>query len=289
MGACGELGGLWFGFVQQSIVRSHHERTAPNRQVVCSRLSVGGLEDSHDRVYLPGLRTAVAKCLVDVEESKHFKSRRISSGKKVELFDGLGRVNKAEFIGFEKNRAEVLVGDTVKTKTPPIDLTAAIAFPKGARADWMVEKLTELGVSTIITLKTERSEGQVSPSKLERWRRLAVSACKQCRRDFLPTIHTEETSIPQLAERIRAKEWSVSIVAAFGGLPLNQVERRSSKCPVIIVGPEGGLTTSEEEQLLRSGCQPVSLGQNRLRVETASIGLAASLLIAFDESGSQAS
>mmetsp|Transcript_20859 Transcript_20859/g.84949 ORF Transcript_20859/g.84949 Transcript_20859/m.84949 type:complete len:258 (-) Transcript_20859:441-1214(-) len=251
MGAHGELGGLCFGFVQHSIVRSHHEKTAPDRMVVCSRLSNGGFEVSHDRVYLPALRTAVSKVLLDVEESKHFKSRRISIGKNVELFDGLGRVNKAEFIGFEKNRAEVFVGETVKAKTPPIDLTAAVAFPKGARADWMVEKLTELGVSSIITLKTERSEGQMSHSKLERWRRLTVAACKQCRRDFLPTMHAEETSIPELAERIHSKEWSVSIVAAFGGSPLNQVEHRNSKRPVIIVGPEGGLTTSEEEQLLR--------------------------------------
>mmetsp|Transcript_18022 Transcript_18022/g.26033 ORF Transcript_18022/g.26033 Transcript_18022/m.26033 type:complete len:171 (-) Transcript_18022:2257-2769(-) len=161
MGAYAELGGLWFSFIQNSAFRSLHYRTSSDRMVVCSRLSEGGFEVRHDRVYLPSLRTVVSKVLLDVEESKHFRSRRITIGKKVELFDGLGRVNKAEFIGFEKNRAEVFVGETVKAKSPPIDLTAAVAFPKGARADWMVEKLTELGVSTIIILKSERSECQV--------------------------------------------------------------------------------------------------------------------------------
>ena len=160
-----------------------------------------------------------------------------------------------------------------------------VAIPEGKRGDVMVEKLTELGVSRLTPLLTER--GVVRPeaegSKARRWESIAEEAGRQCRRN-----DALEVDPPQ-----RIDEWLASVpdgaVRYFahlmaGALPARTLAESEAGRPVAFaVGPEGGWTEAEAERLTRSGFRPVRLGSLVLRVETAAIALASRLALRAPE------
>jgi len=138
------------------------------------------------------------------------------------------------------------------------EITVAFTPVKGDRPEWVVQKLTELGVDRIVVLRADRSvvrwDGDRATKQLERFERVAREAAMQSRRCFLPTIEGI-SDIAALAAR-----WDV-VRADRGGTPLTLAH------PVVAIGPEGGWT--DEERQLMSG--PVGLGDNVLRAETAAV------------------
>ncbi|HEB12324.1 MAG TPA: 16S rRNA (uracil(1498)-N(3))-methyltransferase [Actinobacteria bacterium] len=146
-------------------------------------------------------------------------------------------------------------------------------IPKGRKLDLVVEKATELGVDRITPVLCERSvprPDSSSDSRLRRWRRIAQSAAKQCRRASIPEI-TGPMGWPELTEELRdfdrvvvfweaATEPVDSALADFEGRRL-----------AILIGPEGGLAASEVDSLMALGAKPAWLGPRILRTETAPI------------------
>ena len=156
-------------------------------------------------------------------------------------------------------------------------VTVGLAVPKGERADWAVQKLTEVGVDRIVPLVADR--GVVRPDAeragrlLARWRAVARSAAMQSRRLWLPEIGEPESVRGMLAGTDRSVRHSSSpapALAEAGGAPPDL------ECPTILVGPEGGWSEAE-----RSGATAlVGLGPTVLRTETAAV-VAGSLLVAL--------
>lgn len=219
---------------------------------------------------------------------------RATVGTPVTLFDGSG----AEFGGVVDavRRADAVLRVVERRDVDrelPFALTVGVALPKGDRQKWLVEKLTELGVATLVPLVTERGVAQPTASAAERLQRSVIEAAKQCGRNRLMKIAEPVEwgewvgadvrflmSDLRFAEQGAAAGSNVAIeriVAHPDGVPLGGLERQRSAAVVVAVGPEGGFTDDEIVIASAAKWRKVSLGTRILRVETAAIALASAL------------
>jgi 16S rRNA (uracil1498-N3)-methyltransferase len=138
--------------------------------------------------------------------------------------------------------------------------------------DWVVQKATELGVSRIAPLFTERSmvrlDEKQAARKVQHWRAIAIAACEQSGRNQVPEIETP-TALYEMLEQ-RTASGAALILSPGAALRIADVPATESGATVLI-GPEGGLAEVEQETALRSGFTPVRLGPRVLRTETAAV------------------
>lgn len=201
---------------------------------------------------------------------------RLRTGDRIELCDSGARAFSAVLDVRERDvRAQL---DALIADAPSEDgvrVVVAQGIPKGAKMDYVVEKLVELGVSEIVPLGSERAVADASAAKLERWRRIARAAAGQCGRSEIPTIgpplsfdqllegsaRFDRIIVPwELAERVPLRERLPDALAGARSL-------------LLVVGPEGGFSHDEVEKARAVGAVPVSLGARILRTETAALVL----------------
>jgi 16S rRNA (uracil1498-N3)-methyltransferase len=155
-------------------------------------------------------------------------------------------------------------------------LILAQAVPKGSRFDLVVEKGTELGVSAFIPLLCEHSIVDISPAKISRWRNVAIAAMKQSGRSVLPEISPVQ-SIKQIIENKNILTPGFIAHQDSGSKSLSRVTQSFkekgtlTKSTMILIGPEGGFSEAEIQHALENQFVPFSLGQRRLRSETAGV------------------
>jgi 16S rRNA (uracil1498-N3)-methyltransferase len=205
---------------------------------------------------------------------------RATPGERVILFDGTG----SEFIAVveQVKRSEVELRVTERCAVDrelPFPLTVGLALPKGDRQKWLVEKLTELGVTTLVPLITGRSVAQPSSGALDRLRRAVIEAAKQCGRNRLMQISTLQRWEAWLNDHcyLPNDPQFCRLLAHPAGLPLTELAPIQNAAVQLAIGPEGGFTDAEVSAALSAGWQTVSLGPRILRVETAAIALAAAV------------
>ena len=219
----------------------------------------------------------MASISISGPEARHLKDvLRFKTGDAVILFDGSGFEFTGMITGIGKELVSVAVAEAKEGKTEsPIEIVLGQGIPKSDKMDLIVQKSTELGVSRIVPLFTERVVPKAfSNNKIERWQRIAVEACKQSGRVKVPVI-SEPVSIDQFV-----KDGGPSFLKL---IPWEGEKERSLKevLPVtlenskvtFIVGPEGGLTESEIGIAKGYGFIPVSIGKRILRTETVSLSL----------------
>ena len=204
------------------------------------------------------------------DEARHLaRVRRIAVGETVELFNGRGFATLAEVMAVGRQGVELRpTGHPLPDRVAPVDLTLATAVPKGERFDWLIEKATELGVTRLIPIVTERSVVDPRPAKLERLRRAVIEACKQCGRNRLMTIE-------------QACRWDDLLTTAGSGTRYlahpHGIALPAWPCPTrggaawMAIGPEGGFTEPEVARAREVGWVPVGLGSSLLRIETAGV------------------
>jgi 16S rRNA (uracil1498-N3)-methyltransferase len=203
-------------------------------------------------------------------EAHHLRVRRAEDGETVELRDGEGLVGLGRLVKAGKSwEVEVTTADHASR---PAELTLAVGAGDRDRFAWVVEKATELGVTSVVPLETERTAGvatRVRSQHLERLRRHALEAVKQSGAPWATRVE-EPVSIGDLSARPLAGQGWVAdaegsaVPAVVGKTPLT-----------VVIGPEGGLTTEELDRLRGAGYTAVSLGPHTLRFETAAIAAAA--------------
>ncbi len=195
---------------------------------------------------------------------------RMKAGDLLQVIDGKGNVYQCRLIEAHPKRAAVEILSTDRRELPwSQDITVAVAPTKHLdRMEWMVEKLTEIGVNRIIPMLCARSERK--EIKTERLEKIAVSAMKQSLKATLPIID-EMTPIGKI---IRQFDGYTRLVAYCD----EAVERRdftSAYIPqrntLIMIGPEGDFSPAEIRDTLDAGFTAVTLGENRLRTETAAL------------------
>jgi 16S rRNA (uracil1498-N3)-methyltransferase len=223
---------------------------------------------------------------LDARQARHLRDvLRISAGDAVELFDDAGKTAMATVL----STAGVVVLNVdmvVQTRACGVELTIAAAAPKGPRADWMVEKLSELGVSCYVPLETDRGVVHPEEGKLQRWRRIAGESAKQCGRTRVMRIGTPMTVQVICA----AAEWQIAMrwcmATSQRALPMTEALRSLGTNATVLatVGPEGGWTEAETGMMHDSHFQMVGLTRTILRIETAALALAAVVMVEGEKS-----
>jgi 16S rRNA (uracil1498-N3)-methyltransferase len=161
---------------------------------------------------------------------------------------------------------------SAERKPPQPELTLAVAAGDRERFTWMAEKAVELGVTRLVPLETERTTGvasRVKQSHIEKLRRVVLEATKQCGAVWAPAV-VQPVGLPDfLAEPLPGNGW---LADPTGAMPPADLD---STPLTILVGPEGGFSPEERAASLGAGYQPVGLGLNTLRFETAALAAAA--------------
>lgn len=221
--------------------------------------------------------------LVEAEAHHLLHVMRAKAGAEVTLFDGSGCEFTAKVEKLGRQTIELAVLERLEiSRELARPVTLAVALPKGDRQKWLVEKATELGVTRLIPLKTERGVAQPVDQAIVRLRRSVIEACKQCGRNVLMEI-TEPISWPVLSARA-AEQSTLRVIAHPGGVALGELRNEmSSNASLLLaaIGPEGGFSSAEVELGQASGWQCVGLGRSILRVETAALAIAAWAALEF--------
>ncbi|HMZ86009.1 MAG TPA: 16S rRNA (uracil(1498)-N(3))-methyltransferase [Giesbergeria sp.] len=218
--------------------------------------------------------------------ARHVQVLRMQPGDAITLFHGSidGPGGEFEATVTRMGRSEVLarIGThhaVEREAARAVHLLAGITANE--RMDWLVEKATELGVASITPLLAERSvlklKGERADKKLAHWQAVAVAACEQCGRNRVPTLHPAQT----LADWLQAPPQDgqrLLLSLRPGTQPLHAAAPGHTGL-VFLSGPEGGLSSTEEDLALAHGFAPVTLGPRVLRAETAPLAALAALLV----------
>ncbi len=225
------------------------------------------------RLYVPGAELGKEIALTR-DQIRHLKVLRLKEGESIGVFDGKG--HEFEVVYSQKvSEGKVLLEKAIKGREEPkVNITLAIAVPKGDRMDVLVEKVSEIGVSRIVPIICSRSVVQPREAKIERLRRIALEACAQSERSIVPTV-----SIPvPFAEVLSTiKTYNHAFLCHKTGQPLVKVYCECATA-LVIVGPEGDFTEAELAAAKEAGCTFVSLGPTILRTETAGIAAVAQII-----------
>ncbi len=221
------------------------------------------------RVHVPSIAPGLLP--LESREAHHLLSvLRMKAGDAVELFDDAGATAPAALVESE-GRLCAHVDTGAITQAAPGGVVVASAVPKGDRADWMVEKLSELGAAALIPLRTARSV--VHPEgagKLDRWKRIATEAAKQSHRSGVMRIDPLTPLNDLLASRDTSTE-AIVLSTRPPADPLIRVRLLPGKTALLLVGPEGGWSSEELAGFDNAGLTAATLGPTILRIETAAV------------------
>ena len=234
-----------------------------------------------DRFFVEGRHEAGVTVQLDGSDAHKIVSvLRKHDGDEIEVIDSAAQRFAATIAIDGRSVRATLIELKADHESSLPEITVAQGVPKGQKMDFVVEKLTELGVARVIPLQSERTiVSDVSPNKLERWRRLAKTAAQQCGRARVPEIG-EPQHFQQLCEAFTTFDvvlfpWELAARARLrDALPALVA---TAKSILIVVGPEGGFSHAEADAAQRAGAQLVSLGSRILRTETAALALVAVL------------
>lgn len=221
------------------------------------------------------------------DDIKHIsKVLRLKSGDIVEITDSEQFEYMAEIVSVDAGCIQAKIIDKQKfSREPELKVTLFQGVPKQGKMEFIIQKCTELGVDTIVpifTVRTIVSNKGNFKNKVERWKKVAVEAVKQCRRGTIPEVlegknfremlpmlgHYDVTIFPY------ENEETYTLKECLHDLP------QKPKSMAIIIGPEGGFSEQEANALKELGVHCVSLGKTILRTETA--GMATLAMIMYE-------
>jgi 16S rRNA (uracil1498-N3)-methyltransferase len=223
------------------------------------------------RLPLPRERIAERVELTRAERHYLLDVLRLREGDELEVFDGAGGRYRATL----EADASLRLGPSSADEPSRAPIALAQALAKGDKMELVIEKATELGVAEILPFASERSvvrlEGRRAEERVERWRRIAAAAARQCGRADIPAV-----------QHVGTLESVLDSASRQGARPLflweRERERRLSHAladfdgpVVLIVGPEGGFSDAEAKLARARGAEPVSLGVRVLRTETVAL------------------
>jgi 16S rRNA (uracil1498-N3)-methyltransferase len=229
------------------------------------------------RFYLPPKEWNSASPALDEGESHHvLEVLRFGEGDHVTVFDGEGAEARANIAAVEGGRIQLRIGQKIRSQPLPCEITLAQAIPKGKYMDFIVQKATELGAARIAPLFSDRTVVQLdvkdAEKKREKWREIAIEACKQCGQNRLPEI-----AVPRTPKAfLEGQEQSELMLIASLQPDARRIKSVLADYPpprsvCVFVGPEGDFTPAEVALAKSKGCRPITLGPIILRTETAAL------------------
>ena len=218
--------------------------------------------------------------LDDIEQVHHLKNvLRIRPGEIVGIFDGSGNEFISSVVEVTVNEIKLAIKEKKISPEPGIKITVACAIPKNVKMDDIVDKLTQLGVKSIIPLETERVivrlDKQKKAERKKRWEKIALSALKQSQRNEMVEIK-EVSSLKEVIDW--SKDFDLKLIPTLEGgraalkKVFNSISKKIDNL-IILIGPEGDFSPSEIARAKEAGFLPVGLGSGVLRVDTAAIAV----------------
>jgi 16S rRNA (uracil1498-N3)-methyltransferase len=227
--------------------------------------------------YIDEYDASQKEIVLEEETSRHIvQVLRMKVGEMINLTDGEGNLLTAEIVGDHKKRCTVKIIDSRFTTHGSRKITIAISLLKNpSRFEWFLEKATEIGVHEIIPLICERTEKE--KFRFERMNGILISALLQSQQSWLPILH-EPVQFDNLKMRQCANDTNfIAHCANDYKQQLSNIKIDTLSNYLICIGPEGDFTKQEIDLAIQNKFIPVSLGDTRLRSETAGI-VAAALL-----------
>jgi len=225
---------------------------------------------------------AVANSIIELDdgEARHLRDvLRLSVGDEISVFDGFGNEMQATVDSIEKRSVRVSVGKQIRPSSPesPLRLTVASAVLPGDKYDLIVQKMVELGAIRFVPIVTVRTEVSLKAAtqRLERWRRIAFEASKQCGRAFVMQVG-EIALLETVLDGKNAFLFSERDGTEFP-------EEAESSDLTVVFGPKGGWDDEELEAAEELGATIITFGGRILRAETAAIGITAILQNRFGD------
>ena len=222
---------------------------------------------------------------------------RIAIGEQIVLFDNSGDELVAAIISRARTRVEVQIAERRSgAEEPSVRIILCQGLLKTARFEWVLEKGTELGVTTFAPILCRRSMAgleEAGPAKIQRWQRIIQEASEQCGRSRVPDLLTIRplmhalNDIPTGAlalmpwEEEHAQTLYSAVQAARTGTPATASAVSTIITVVLFIGPEGGLMPEEVALAQKYNVKVVTLGRRILRAETAAIATVANIMYAL--------
>lgn len=229
------------------------------------------------------------------EDVKHiYKVLRITPGEKVVVNNQLGEEYLGEVKSVSKQEVLIRIIEKIDTnKESSINIYIFQGLPKASKMDLIVQKSTELGFKEIIPIITKRVDIKLKGEfkKLDRLQRIALEACKQCKRTYIPKV-AEPMNFTALKEKLKEMDLVVVPYENAEGYGIrnlaNKIDKTTIKNVAIIVGPEGGFEENEIKELKELKAHIVTLGPRILRTETAGFVCGSLLQYEFGDIGGKA-
>jgi len=219
-------------------------------------------------LFVPTLQSEGGRVTL-ADEPAHYLARvcRARVGDFASLTDGVGGVARAEVTALAP-RVELIVRD-VERRARARRLELWCGAPEGTRADWLVEKLAELGIATLQPIETARATWESFERRAARWRRLAEAALRQSQGAWALEIRAPLALESALGARDRMTHAVLADSLGKSGV----APRTSGDC-VGLIGPAAGFADDERSRVLDAGFDLMRLSDNRLRCETAALAVA---------------
>lgn len=215
---------------------------------------------------------------------------RLQPGEYIQLFDGTGMEYTGQITSISSHSVRVeIIEKTPSATESPVHISIAQSYLKEKKMDLLVRQLTELGASFWFPFFSERSVPLPDQKKLalrrQRWKKIAIEAVKQCRRNRLMEVG-QALSFDEML--LSAKNSDLKIIFwenADPALNSNKIflEKKNIRSVYAVIGPEGGFSNDEIKKALQQGFLPVKMGPRILRAETATIAACALLQYMFGD------
>ena len=228
----------------------------------------------------------------DAELARHMgKVLRLTAGEQVTVSTGGSTAYLVELTEFQKDAVTGRILERMESlQETAIEVVLFQGMPKGDKLELIIQKCTELGVSAVVPVETSRSvvhlDSGKAAKKLERWQKIAQEASQQSKRVQVPTVgpyYNWKQFLQHLSEQngLTIVFWEDEQTQSLKALLRSQAEKPQRIN--LVVGPEGGLSEEEVEQLRALGAVSASLGKRILRTETAGMAGISMVMYEFDE------
>lgn len=212
----------------------------------------------------------------NVEDNKHIsKVLRLTEGDCIEVCDGHNNEYITKIQTISKSKVDLTILEKKLSGTEPnIKVTLFQSIPKSDKMEMIIQKVTELGIFDVFPIISKRTivklNGKNKQKKIERWRKIAIEAAKQCKRGIIPDIKTPIT-FEQMLESVFQYDLVIIPYEKEKGQGFKNLLKSNGRFKkiAIVIGPEGGFDDQEILTAKKAGAVPVTLGPRILRTETA--------------------
>jgi len=235
------------------------------------------------RIYHPDPLTVGQEVALTADAANHLgRVLRLNPGHPVQLFNGDNQLYTAELAQVSRKSVTALIKSASEdNRESTLSIHLAQAVSKGDRMDFVLQKATELGVTSFTPLFTEHSVVKLNAERLakkqEQWQKIVISACEQCGRNTVPEVRPAMQLSEWLADE-RPFTLTLDPVASDSLASIEPVQEVA-----LLIGPEGGLSDTEIQQASDAGCHSVRIGPRVLRTETAALASVTALQLRFGD------